>query len=121
MSLFALAQAAVTADLVDRLPIMGGALVLISIVGIVTRLWLGSETRHRAELERIGAAHKAELERIGSAHDAQVRRLGRRMDELQAEVANLRAELAAERRTRWRAEDVAARRRRMSEGGGEGA
>lgn len=95
-----LAQA-VSVDLIERLPIAGGAVVLLAIIGVVTRLWLGSESRHRAELERIGAAHVAE-----------VRTLGARIDGLRAEVRELRAELDDERRLRWRAQDEAAVRRR---------
>lgn len=95
-----LAQA-VTADLIDRVPIAGGAVVLIAIIGIVTRLWLGSEGRHRAELERIGAAHVAE-----------VRALNERIDKLRQEVREVRDKLDEERRLRWRAQDVAAQRSR---------
>lgn len=98
-----LAQA-LTTDLIDRLPIAGGAVVLIAIIGVVTRLWLGSEARHRAELERIGRAHVAE-----------VKALGERIDGLRAEVRQVRAELDDERKLRWRAQDVAADRRRKQQ------
>jgi TolA-binding protein len=90
---------AITTDLIDRLPIAGGAVVLLAIIGAVTKLWLGSESRHRAELERIGAAHVAE-----------VKTLGQRIDGLRAEVAEVREELEKERKIRWRAQDVAAQR-----------
>lgn len=98
-----LAQAFAT-DLLDRVPIAGGALVLIAIIGVVTRLWLGSESRHRAELDRIGSAHVAE-----------VKALGARIEGLRAEVAQVRTELDAERKLRWRAQDVAADRRRRQQ------
>lgn len=98
------AAQAVTADLIDRLPIAGGAVVLIAIIGIVTRLWLGSEQRHRAELERIGAAHVAE-----------VKALKVEIKELRSEVREVRDELDQERRLRWRAQDAAAVRRRARE------
>lgn len=103
-----LAQA-VTADLIDRLPIMGGALVLITIIGIVTRLWLGSEARHRAELDRMGAAHLDEI-----------KTLKEEITGLRAEVREVRAELDEERQLRWRAQDVAAHRRRREQRGERG-
>lgn len=92
---------AITADLLDRVPIAGGALVLIAIIGVVTRLWLGSEARHRAELERIGAAHVAEITVLKAE-----------ISDLRAEVRQVRVEQEAERKLRWRAQDVAAERRR---------
>lgn len=98
--------AQVSADLLDRVPIAGGAVVLIAIIGVVTRLWLGSEARHRAELERIGAAHVAEIETLKDE-----------IKGLRSEVREVRAELEAERRTRWRAEDAAARRIRGQQHG----
>lgn len=94
----------VTTDLIDRLPIAGGAVVLIAIIGIVTRLWLGSEARHRAELDRIGRAHVAEISTLKSE-----------IKSLRAEVREVRDELDAERRLRWRAQDVAAERRRRGQ------
>lgn len=90
-----------TTDLVDRAPIVVGAGILISIIGVVTRLWLGSESRHRAELDRIGRAHVAEVQALNA-----------RIDGLRAEVTQVRRELDDERRLRWRAQDVAAERRR---------
>jgi hypothetical protein len=96
-------------DLIDRLPIAGGAVVLIMIIGIVTRLWLGSETRHRAELERIGKAHVAEINVLKAE-----------ITGLRVEVREVRAELDEERKLRWRAQDVAAERRRKQAGGGHG-
>lgn len=100
---------AITTDLIDRLPIAGGAIVLIMIIGVVTRLWLGSEGRHRAELERIGQAHVAEIKTLKAE-----------ITELRAEVRAVRTELDEERRVRWRAQDVAADRRRRQQGGGHG-
>lgn len=98
-----LAQA-VTADLIDRLPIAGGAIILIMIIGVVTRLWLGSEARHRAELDRISKAHVAEIKTLKDE-----------IRGLRAEVREVRAELDEERRLRWRAQDVAADRRRKQQ------
>lgn len=95
-------------DVIDRLPIAGGAVVLLAIIGVVTRLWLGSESRHRAELDRIGAAHVAE-----------VRALNERIDRLRAEMRDVRAEMDDERKLRWRAQDVAAQRRRQPDHRGE--
>lgn len=94
-----IAAQAITADLIDRLPIAGGAVVLIAIIGVVTRLWLGAEARHRAELERIGTAHVSEI-----------KTLKEEIRGLRTEVREVRADLEAERRSRWHAEDVAARR-----------
>lgn len=95
-------------DLIDRIPVVGGAGVLVVIIGVVTRLWLGSESRHRAELERIGAAHVAE-----------VRRYEEQVAGLRAEVREVRAQLEEERRLRWRAQDVAAERRRRHDDRGQ--
>lgn len=95
------ALAQVTTDLLDRVPIAGGAVVLIAIIGVVTRLWLGSESRHRAELDRIGRAHVAEIKMLEA-----------KVAELRAEVRAVWVELDNERRLRWRAQDVAAQRRR---------
>lgn len=98
----------VTTDLIDRLPIAGGAVVLIAIIGVVTRLWLGSEARHRAELDR-----------ISSAHDREVAALNARIDGLREEIKQVQADLDQERKMRWRAQDVAADRRRRRDHGGE--
>jgi hypothetical protein len=95
---------AITADLIDRLPIAGGAVVLIAIIGVVTRLWLGSEARHLAELRRINDAHEDEITTL----KAEIRGL-------RDEVRGVRAELDEERRLRWRAQDVAAERRRRGQ------
>jgi hypothetical protein len=113
VTVHALAQA-VSTDLfdrlVDRVPIAGGALVLIAIIGIVTRLWLSSETRHRSELNR-----------INRAHDVEIKALGQRVSQLRVELDQMRTQLEEERRLRWRAQDVAAeRRRRGPAGGGHG-
>lgn len=91
----------VATDWIERLPIAGGATVLIVIIGIVTRLWLGSESRHQAELTRIGDAHLAE-----------VSTLREEIKNLRVEVRQVRVELDEERKVRWRAQDVAAERRR---------
>jgi hypothetical protein len=96
-------------DLIDRIPIVGGAGILVSIIVIVTRLWLGSEARHRAELDRIGAAHVAEI-----------KVLKEEISGLRAEVREVRTELDEERRLRWRAQDVAAHRRRQEHRGERG-
>lgn len=99
---------AITPDLIDRVPIAGGAAVLIVIIGIVTKLWLGSESRHRAELDRIGKAHIAEIQR----YEQQV-------ITLRAEVAELDRKFEAERQARRDAEDVAYARRRRHDHRGE--
>lgn len=95
-----------TPELLDRLPTAGGALVLIAIIGILTRLWLASEERHRAEMQRL---ERAAVERE--------RRLSAEVLSLRIEVRELQADLDKERRARWKAQDAAAVRVRRNSGG----
>jgi hypothetical protein len=102
----------ISSDWLDKVPTTVGAAVLLGIIGIVTRLWLGSESRHSEELDRIERQHSAELKRYEDRYEAEVFKL-------RAEIAQVRTELENERKIRWRAQDVAAQRRRRVERPGE--
>ena len=93
-------------DLGGSIPTIGGATFLLAIIGVLTRLWLGAEHRHLAELTRVNRMHDDEL------------------DEKRTEIAGLRQRndeltklVDAERQRRWRAEDHADIARRPQLGG----
>lgn len=92
-------------DLGGSIPTIGGATILLVIIGVVTRLWLGAEGRHLAELTRVNKAHDEELAEL----KADIAELRKRVDELTTQVDT-------ERTARRRAEDEAAQARRQ---GGE--
>ncbi|MFL6144099.1 MAG: hypothetical protein ACJ72N_19820 [Labedaea sp.] len=90
------------------IPTIGGATILLVIIGVVTRLWLGAEGRHLAELTRVNKAHDDELTELR----ADITELRKRVDSLTQQVDT-------EREARWKAEDAAATARRQ--GGKPGA
>lgn len=92
-------------DLGGSIPTIGGATILLVIIGVLGRLWLGAEGRHLAELARVNKAHDDELVEL-RADKAELRG---RLDELTKQVDT-------ERKARWKAEDAAAVVRRQ---GGE--
>lgn len=95
-------------DLGAALPTAGGAGILLVIIGVLGRLWLGSESRHTRELGRIHGAHDAELDE-----------LRRDVDQWRKYSDELQRRLDEQRELRRHAEDEAATLRRRS-GRGDG-
>lgn len=106
-------------DLGGSIPTIGGATILLGIIGLLGRLWLGAERRHLTELARINRAYETELARINRTHDEEIAGLKTDIEDLRTRVNTLTLQVDTERRARWHAEDVAAQARRR--GGGANA
>lgn len=93
--------------LVGAAPQLGGASVLIFVLGLLIQREIQTSKRHGAELERLGNAHEKEL--IAQRESIAA---------LREQVGELNGLLDTERRAKWRAEDVAAKHRRQGPDGG---
>lgn len=99
-------------DLGGSIPTIGGATILLVIIGVLGRLWLGAEARHLTELARVNKAHDEEIaERKQDIVD-----LKKDIAELRGRIDELTTQVDTERRARHLAEDAAALARRQ---GGE--
>lgn len=96
-------------DLGGSIPTIGGATILLVIIGVLGRLWLGAEGRHLAELTRINKAHDDEL----AERKADISQLKADILDLRGRIDELTHQVDTERRARWHAEDVAAEARRQ--------
>lgn len=99
-------------DIGGTVPTIGGATILLVIIGVLGRLWLGAEQRHLTELNRVNRAHDEELDERKS----DIAQKKSDINELRKQLEELAALLDKERRERWRAEDVAAQA--LRQGGG---
>lgn len=68
---------------------------------------------HREEIKQINEHHEGQVKRLISQHDGDISDLRSEVQGLRNEMADVRRQLEDERRARWRAEDAAARYRRM--------
>lgn len=96
-------------DILGALPTLGPIGLVLLILAYVGRQWLSSDSRYKAELERLDTAHQAELERINASHEDELRGLRFDISELRREIGELRAELNTERRARMDAQEEAHR------------
>jgi TolA-binding protein len=94
-------------DILGALPTLGPIGLVLLILAYVGRQWLSSDSRYKAELERLDTAHQAELERISASHEEQLKGLRFDITELRREIGELRVELNAERRARMEAQEEA--------------
>jgi len=99
-------------DFGGSIPTISGATILLVIIGVLGRLWLGAEARHLTELARVNKAHDEEI----AERKQDVVQLKADLAELRARIDELTKQVDTERRARWHAEDVAAAARRQ---GGE--
>lgn len=88
-----------------------GGVLLVVLVAVMRQ---GGSDRgdYRAALDAAEQRHAAELERVTAMHDAELAELRQQLATLREHVDGLTAQLDAERRARWHAEDVAAQARR---------
>lgn len=99
-------------DLGGSIPTIGGATILLVIIGVLGRLWLGAEGRHLAELTRVNKIHDEEL----AERKQDIAGLKADLAELRGRIDELTKQVETERKARHRAEDAAAEARRQ---GGE--
>ncbi|MCO7195638.1 hypothetical protein [Pseudonocardia sp. McavD-2-B] len=95
----------VISALVGAAPQLGGAGVLVVVLGLLIRREAQTNERHASELTRVSTAHQAELSALRAEIAA-----------LREQVSGLNEMLDAERRARWHAEDSAAKHRRRDDG-----
>lgn len=90
-------------------PTLGGATILVVIVGILLRmLHLSSE-----ELTRVRAAYSTEIDRVNRVHDEEFAEQAKVIDDLRARQDRLEARFDEERERRRQAEDALAEARRI--------
>lgn len=100
--------------ILGAIPTLGPIGLVLLILAYVGRQWLSSDTRYKEEIERLNTAHDLELTRINSSHEAELKELRADIGALRMEIAELRAELNAERRARMDAQEEAHRIRLQS-------
>lgn len=69
---------------------------------------------YRADLDAAEDRHAAEISRLREVHAADLAALRLELGDLRGRITELTGDLDAERRRRWRAEDVAADARRLA-------
>jgi hypothetical protein len=84
-----------------NLPTVGGAGILVVIIGILLRMFHIST----GELTRVRVAYTAEIARINKSHDEELAELGSRITELRRRQDELEQCVDEERRLRRLAED----------------
>lgn len=100
--------------ILGALPTLGPIGLVLLILAYVGKQWLSSDSRYKAEIERLRTAHAEELARINSAHDEELKELRADIQELRRDIDNLRAELKIETEMRRKAEEEAHRARLRS-------
>jgi uncharacterized membrane protein len=94
-------------EILGALPTLGPIGLVLLILAYVGRQWLSSDSRYKAELERLDAAHQAELGRINTSREEEIKGLHFDISELRREIGELRSELNAERQARMLAQEEA--------------
>ena len=100
--------------ILGALPTLGPIGLVLLILAYVGKQWLSSDSRYKAEIERLNAAHEAELKRINLAHDEELKELRTDIQELRRDIDSLRKELQMETELRRKAEEEAHRARLRS-------
>jgi len=107
-------------DFAAELPVLipgGSALVVFAwLIVHVSRLSSGDRSEYQKRLIELRREHRDEIKGLTERHDKQIDNLRKEVKGLRDEVADVRKHLEEERRARWRAEDAAARYRRMIDG-----
>jgi len=96
---------AVITTLIGAAPQLGGAGILIVIIGLLLRRETQDRADYRTSLTELSTRHAAELARINEAHDAELAELRRELAGLRGQVTELHDLLDAERSRRRAAED----------------
>lgn len=97
--------------ILGALPTLGPIGIVLIILAYVGKQWLSSDSRYRAEIDRLNEAHASELARINSNHDEEIRELRADIAELRTEMDALRKALEHERSMRFEAQEEAHRAR----------
>lgn len=93
--------------ILGAIPTLGPIGLVLVILAYVGKQWISSDTRYKAEIDRLNAAHEAELKRINSNHDEEIKELRDDIKELRREMDELRAALSNERVARMLAQEEA--------------
>lgn len=105
-------------QILGALPTLGPIGLVLVILAYVGKQWISSDSRYKAEIERLNVAHEAELKRINQSHDEEIKELREDIKELRREIDALRGELSAERTARMVAQEEAHRIRIQQSGNG---
>jgi septal ring factor EnvC (AmiA/AmiB activator) len=100
--------------LVSAGPQLGVGGVVVALLVLVLRHAAADRTDYRAALVAAEQRHADELDRVRRQHDDEIAELHHRLDAQQTQLDELNRSLDEERRRRWRAEDIAARARRVT-------
>lgn len=100
--------------ILGAIPTLGPIGLVLLILAYVGKQWISSDTRYKAELERLDKAHEAELKRINESHDEEIKELRADIKALRREMDELRTALGAERSARMLAQEEAHRIRLQS-------
>lgn len=100
--------------ILGAIPTLGPIGLVLVILAYVGKQWISSDSRYKAEIDRLTAAHEAELARINSSHDEEIAELRADITSLREEIRELRQELGAERLARMQAQEEAHRIRLQS-------
>jgi TolA-binding protein len=95
--------------ILGSLPTLGPIGLVLLILAYVGRQWISSDSRYKAEIDRLNAAHAAELKRVNQNHDEEIKELRQDIKDLRREMDELRAALSAERTARMLAQEEAHR------------
>jgi hypothetical protein len=96
---------AVITTLVGAAPQLGGAGILIVIIGLLLRRETQDRADYRTSLTELSARHTAELTRVNGSHDEELAELRGEIAGLRVQVAELHTLLDVERGKRREAED----------------
>lgn len=94
----------------------GGVLVvLVFLIVHLTRQQSGDRGDYQRQLIGLRKQHVEEIEKLNTRHDRQITDLRLQLGVSRAEVVECQEVIETERRARWKAEDSAAKYRRMME------
>jgi len=75
-----------------------------------------AEQRHTAEITRLRESYEVQLAALRAAYDAEMASLRGALHDVRDQLSSVTAQVDAERRARWHAEDAAAEARRLAAG-----
>lgn len=96
---------AVLNTLVSAAPQLGGAGILVVILGLLLRREAQDRTDYRNDLAALTARHTAELTRINADHDSELGELRKEIAALRRQLEEVNQKLDTERERRRAAED----------------
>jgi TolA-binding protein len=93
--------------ILGALPTLGPIGLVLVILAYVGKQWLSSDSRYRAELDRLNTAHQTELDRVNTARDAELKELRDDIRELRRDLDKMQEAYNAERQLRFQAQEEA--------------